>query len=105
MERQASLEAIMMGRKLVSRERTELVNLEEFVPRDHLLRAIDPYLDLPISSPSIAILAGAFATAMRFGSCLSRCCGCPNTPFRKIARSIHEDARDVARCIMDTPQY
>jgi transposase len=30
---------------------------------------------------------------------------CPNTPTRKIARSIHEDARDLARSIMDTPQY
>jgi hypothetical protein len=33
----------------------------------------------------------------------SQCC--PNTSFRKIARSVHEDARDVARRIMDTPQY
>jgi transposase len=30
---------------------------------------------------------------------------CPNTPMRKIARSIHEDARDVARDIAKTPQY
>jgi transposase len=36
----------MMGRKLVPRERTEVINLEEFVPQDHLLRAIDRYLDL-----------------------------------------------------------
>ena len=36
----------MMGRQLVPRERTELINLEEFVPQDHLLRAIDRYLDL-----------------------------------------------------------
>ncbi|KSH14855.1 DDE transposase [Pseudomonas aeruginosa] len=32
-----------------------------------------------------------------------RCC--PNTPHRKIARSIHEDARDVARSIAQTPEY
>jgi len=32
-----------------------------------------------------------------------RCC--PNTPMRKIARSIHEDARDVARRIGATVQY
>lgn len=32
-----------------------------------------------------------------------RCC--PNTPFRKIARSIHEAARDVARRIAGTPEY
>ncbi|WP_414691308.1 hypothetical protein [Noviherbaspirillum sp.] len=36
----------MMGRKLVPRERTEIINLEEFVPQDHLLRASDRYLDL-----------------------------------------------------------
>jgi transposase len=40
------MEAIMMGRQLVPRERTELINLEEFVPQDHLLRAVDRYLDL-----------------------------------------------------------
>lgn len=32
-----------------------------------------------------------------------RCC--PNTPTRKIARSVYEDARDVARAIMQTPEY
>jgi transposase len=32
-----------------------------------------------------------------------RCC--PNTPMRKIARSIHESARDVARKIRNTEQY
>ncbi|HXE38776.1 MAG TPA: IS1182 family transposase [Azonexus sp.] len=32
-----------------------------------------------------------------------RCC--PNAPVRKIARSIHEDARDVARRIRKTDQY
>lgn len=29
----------------------------------------------------------------------------PNTSFRKIARSIHETARDVARRIASTPEY
>lgn len=32
-----------------------------------------------------------------------RCC--PNTEIRKIARSVHEDARDVARQIYLTPEY
>ncbi|NPC55341.1 transposase [Caenimonas soli] len=32
-----------------------------------------------------------------------RCC--PNTPNRKIARSIYEDARDVARTVCTTPAY
>ena len=30
---------------------------------------------------------------------------CPNTPFRKIARSVHEAARDVARRIAKTAEY
>ncbi|GAO36983.1 transposase [Sulfuricella sp. T08] len=30
---------------------------------------------------------------------------CPNTPRRKIARSIHESVRDVARRIATTPEY
>ena len=33
----------------------------------------------------------------------SKCCS--NTPTRKIARSIHEAARDVARRVSNTPQY
>jgi hypothetical protein len=33
----------------------------------------------------------------------SQCC--PNVPFGKIARSIHEAARDVARAIAKTPEY
>jgi transposase len=33
----------------------------------------------------------------------SRCC--PNTPVRKIARSVHEPARDVARAIAKTDAY
>ena len=32
-----------------------------------------------------------------------RCC--PNTPMRKIARSVHEEARDVARRINTSDQY
>jgi hypothetical protein len=30
---------------------------------------------------------------------------CPNTSHRKIARSVYEDAREVARKIADTPEY
>jgi hypothetical protein len=36
----------MMGRQVAQRERYELIDLEEFVPREHLLRAVDRYLDL-----------------------------------------------------------
>lgn len=37
--------------------------------------------------------------------CTKKAQCCPNTPMRKIARSIHEDARDVARAIAKTPEY
>jgi len=30
---------------------------------------------------------------------------CPNTPMRKIGRSIYEPARDVARAMVKTPAY
>jgi transposase len=33
----------------------------------------------------------------------ARCC--PNTPIRKIARSVHESARDVARAVAKTEEY
>jgi hypothetical protein len=33
----------------------------------------------------------------------SRCC--PNTPMRKIARQVHESARDFARALSKTPQF
>jgi transposase len=36
----------MMGRQVANRDRVEVINLEEFVPREHLLRAVDRYLDL-----------------------------------------------------------
>jgi hypothetical protein len=38
-------------------------------------------------------------------SCPMKARCCPNTPNRKIARSIYESARDVARRISQTPQY
>ena len=39
------------------------------------------------------------------GTCPSKSRCCPNTSHRKIARSIHEDARNVARQISTTPEY
>jgi hypothetical protein len=38
-------------------------------------------------------------------ACPSKISCCPNTPIRKIARSIHEAARDVARQVATTPEY
>jgi transposase len=39
------------------------------------------------------------------GSCALKQQCCPNTSHRKIARSIYEDARDVARTVCATPAY
>ena len=38
-------------------------------------------------------------------SCPMKARCCPNTPIRKIHRSIHEPARDVARAVAKTPLY
>ncbi|MDR7110107.1 hypothetical protein ABH908_003880 [Pseudomonas frederiksbergensis] len=38
-------------------------------------------------------------------TCLLKAKCCPNTSIRKIARSVHEAARDVARRIAATPEY
>jgi len=38
-------------------------------------------------------------------TCLMKARCCPNTPTRKIARSIHESARDVARDVAKTDAY
>lgn len=38
-------------------------------------------------------------------TCPTKACCCPNTPMRKIARSLYESARDVARAIAKTDAY
>lgn len=38
-------------------------------------------------------------------TCLLKAKCCPNTAFRKIARSIHKAARDATRRIAKTPEY
>ena len=45
------------------------------------------------------------ASQSECGICPNKNRCCPNTPHRKIARSIHENARDVARRISTTPEY
>jgi Transposase DDE domain len=45
------------------------------------------------------------ASQMDCDGCRTKDKCCPNTPFRKIARSIHEKARDVARSISKTAEY
>lgn len=39
------------------------------------------------------------------GGCAMKKQCCPNMPFRKIARSVHENARDVARKLSATPEF
>ncbi|KWR89687.1 hypothetical protein RM96_13310 [Cupriavidus sp. IDO] len=39
------------------------------------------------------------------GGCAMKNQCCPNMPFRKIARSVHENARDVARKLAVTPEF
>lgn len=38
-------------------------------------------------------------------TCLMKACCCPNTPIRKITRSVHENARNVAKAINKTDAY
>jgi len=45
------------------------------------------------------------STARDCATCPMKAQCCPNTTFRKIVRSVHERARDVARQIATTPEY
>ncbi len=105
-------------------------NLGDHVPQNYLLRGIDRHLDLsdlrqhlgdfyshtgrPSVAPELMIrmLIIGYSLGIRSERRLYECAACskkdrccPNTPKRKIARSIHKDARDVARRIYRTPEY
>lgn len=60
------------------------------IARDHITKA-----DTVIYRASQTDCAG----------CPSKQQCCPNTPTRKIARSVHEDSREVARALADTPEF
>lgn len=45
------------------------------------------------------------SSSLACGNCLRKSECCPNTPHRKIARSIYEGARDVARQIALTDEF
>lgn len=60
------------------------------IPRSHITKAN-------------TIIYRASASHCKACQLKSQCC--PNTPNRKIARSIHEKARDIARQIAATPAY
>ena len=103
-------------------------NLDDVVPQDHLLRHIDRFPDLsdlrqhlapyyshsgrPSVDPELMIrmLLIGYCLGIRSERRLRDVCSlkqrcCANTTFRKIARSIHESARDVAREVAKTPAY
>ena|SRR5947207_15939796 len=75
-------------------------NLDDHVPSDHLLRGIDQFLDLSELRQHLY-----HASQAACSKCLMKSRCCPNTPNRKIARSVHESARNIARDIAKTSGY
>jgi hypothetical protein len=81
----------MMGQQGPAQEQLFCAfGLESHVPADHLLRRIDGVLDL--------------SDLRLCKNCPLKPRCCPNTTTRKIARSIHQEARDVARRINASDQ-
>ncbi|HEX9169501.1 MAG TPA: transposase [Roseiarcus sp.] len=110
-------------------------SLERYVPEDHLLRKIDRFVDLsqaraydaesnlyvcpngkelkkyhrPFSKPRDGLTKDGtliyFARKQDCDACALKPKCYPNTPARKIARSLHEAARDKARAIAKTEAY
>lgn len=78
----------MMGDKQVMQEGLFYeFTIERHVPEDHLLRLIDRFVDLEDIRAQLK----------------PKCC--PTLPHRKVPRSVHEEARDVARQIISTDAY
>src|ERR1700728_5141294 len=105
-ERRAMQEALFYG-----------FSLERHGPDDHMLRKIDRFVDLSglrahlgpyysdVGRPSIdpELMMRMLIVGYCFG--IRSDGGCPNMPARKIARSVHEAARDKARAIAKTEAY
>ncbi len=77
----------MMGRQAAAPQLFYDVRLDDHVPADHLLRRINRFVDLESVRAE-----------------LKPCCS-PNAPARKVPRSLHEGARDMARDIAKTDAY
>ena len=78
---------------------------EYVCPEGHLLRNDRRQFTTPrtrITKADTIIYRASQADCIACGT-KDRCC--PSTPFRKIARSIHEGAREMARSIAQTPHY
>lgn len=82
----------------------ELAN-EYHCPTGHALRSDRRNFRNPRSRVTKAGTIIYRASQFDCESCSMKDRCCPNTPFRKIARSIHEAARDETRHIAKTPEY
>ena len=82
----------------------ELAN-EYRCPTGHTLRSDRRKFRIPRSRVTKADTIIYRASQFDCESCSMKDRCCPNTPFRKIARSIHEAARDETRRIGKTPEY
>jgi len=74
-------------------------------PEDHALRSEWRTFKSPRSRITKADTVLYTSNQYECAACPRKDHCCPNTPKRKIARSIHEDARDVARRIYTTQEY
>ena len=85
-----------MGHRQV--EQAELFyefSLEKHIPPDHLLRSIDKFVEFSELRRELAGFSELMIRMLLIGYCFC----CPTTPARKVPRSIHEGARDIARRI------
>jgi hypothetical protein len=79
-------------------------SLERHVPETHLLRAIDRFVDLDGVRVHLApFYSDPGRPSIELCSLKPRCS--PSAPARKLLRSIHEGARDLARDIAKTEAY
>jgi len=74
-------------------------------PEGHALRSDRRPFKIPRTRITKADTVIYRASQSDCQTCAMKARCCPNTPNRKIVRSIHEAARDVARHISTTPQY
>src|SRR6478672_4112441 len=103
----------MMGDRLVMQESLFYqFRLDDHVPADHMLRAIDRFLDLDRLRRHLAPFYSttgrpSIDRASKFDctTCLLKVRCCPKEPVRKIPRSILERSRDVARSLVGTELY
>jgi hypothetical protein len=74
-------------------------------PEDHALRSQWRAFKSPRTHVTKADTIIYRSSQSDCAKCLIKGRCCPNTPIRKIARSVYEPARDVARALASTPAY